>query len=248
MKTIREKNGSKMIKQFNAEPLAIASVSEYNGNSGLALRSLHSKDILAIDCQENRIDTYQAKATLSQAEKMVEGLPISASEYLNILNIEGLNDFPPEKFLIVLKTIDDFFKYKGYPKNKYPLRVFYGFKKLTKKIVKKPSVIILYENGCSRLNDKYVHRTMKVIYQRVQTYKEKEDAKFSNRLFSKYEYFINGKIWKGDIDAILRHNFFADKNNIPIDERELIRGFLKKEVFDFYGDKISKFFQSSFDF
>jgi len=89
---------------------------------------------------------------------------------------------------------------------------------------------------------------MKVTYQRLQTDKEKEDAKYSNRLFSKYEYFINEKVWKGNVDAILRHNFSADKNNVPKDEREHIRELLKKEVFDFYGDKVSRFFQSSFDF
>jgi hypothetical protein len=198
--------------------------------------------------QQNQIDIYQAKTSVKQAEKMVEGLPLSAQEYLNILNIEGLNEFPPEKFQIVLKTIDDFFKSRGYPKNKYPLRVFYGFKKLTKKIVKKPSVIILYENGCSRLNDRYVHRAMKVVYERLQTDKEIENVQHCNRLFSKYEYFINEKIWKGNIEAILHHNFLADKNNVPKDEREHIKELLKKEVFDFYGDKVSRFFQSSFNF
>lgn len=222
---------------------------KYKANLGFVSPLMNAERLLLPNHKKkNKIDTYQAKTTLSQAEKMVEGLPLSAEEYLNILNIEGLNEFPPEKFQIVLKTIDDFFKYHGYPKNEYPLRVFYGFKKLTKKIVKKPSVIILYENGCSRLNDKYVHRAMKVTYQRLQTDKEKEDAKYSNRLFSKYEYFINEKVWKGNVDAILRHNFSADKNNVPKDEREHIRELLKKEVFDFYGDKVSRFFQSSFDF
>lgn len=210
---------------------------------------LNTEGLLLPDCQKNQIDTYQAKTTLKQAEKMVEGLPLTAEEYLSILNIEGLNEFPPEKFQIVLDTIDDFFKYCGYPKkNKYPLRVFYGFKKLTKKIVKKPSVIILYENGCSRLNDRYVNRAMKVIYQRLQTDEETKDAKYCNRLFSKNEYFINEKIWKGNIEAILHHNFLADKNNVPKDEREHIKELLKKEVFDFYGDKVSRFFQSSFTF
>lgn len=89
---------------------------------------------------------------------------------------------------------------------------------------------------------------MKVIYQRLQTDDETKDAKYSNRLFSKYEYFINEKIWKGDIEAILSHNFLADKNNVPKDEREHIKELLKKEVFDFYGDKVSRFFQSSFNF
>jgi len=121
---------------------------KYKANLGFVSPLMNAERLLLPNHKKNKIDTYQAKTTLSQAEKMVEGLPLSAEEYLNILNIEGLNEFPPEKFQIVLKTIDDFFKYHGYPKNEYPLRVFYGFKKLTKKIVKKPSVIILYENGC----------------------------------------------------------------------------------------------------
>lgn len=82
----------------------------------------------------------------------------------------------------------------------------------------------------------------------IQTDAETKDAKYSNRLFSKYEYFINEKIWKGNIEAILHHNFLADKNNVLKDEREHIKDLLEKEVFDFYGDKVSRFFQSSFTF
>lgn len=197
---------------------------------------------------QNQLNCHQSKTTIVQAEKMVEGLPLSAIEYLKIVNIEGLNQFPVEKFQVVLDAIDDFFKCNGYPKNKYPLRVFYGFKKLTKKIAKKPSVIVLYENGCSRLNDRFVHRSMQVIYKRLQTDEEIKDAKNNNRLFSKYEYFINEKMWKGNIDAILRHNYLADENNVSESERKFIKELLKAEVFKFYGNKVSKFFQSSFDF
>lgn len=47
---------------------------------GFASPLLNMEGLLLPDCQKNQIDTYQAKTTLKQAEKMVEGLPLTAEE------------------------------------------------------------------------------------------------------------------------------------------------------------------------
>lgn len=115
--------------------------------------------------------------------------------------------------------------------------VFYGFAKLTKKAVKRRSVIIQYANT-SNYNDrqkKYIEQKMHIVHQRYQTKAEIEDASFSDRSWTKYEYFTDDKKkWKCNIDLILKHNFDVESNHVSLKERTIIRDKLRKEYFKFY--------------
>lgn len=109
--------------------------------------------------------------------------------------------------------------------------VFYGFARLTKKAVKKRSVVIQYANT-ENYNDRqkrYIEQKMHIVYQRYQTMHEATDAPFSNRSWTKYEYFIDSKRWGGNLDYVLDNNFLLEENHVPTEEREKIRETLRKE-------------------
>lgn len=120
-------------------------------------------------------------------------------------------------------------------KNK-KLKVFYGFAKLTPKIVRKKELVIFFENDNNNIskNEKFVNQKIKVIYTRFQTKKEKSVAIDSNRMFTKYGYFIDDKRWKGNIERVLEDNYVADKNHLTAKEREKIRNLLRTNYFEFY--------------
>jgi hypothetical protein len=114
--------------------------------------------------------------------------------------------------------------------------VFYGFAKLTKKAIRKRSIIIQYANT-SNYNDRqkrYIEQKMHIVYQRYQTKEEAEESKNSNRSWTKWEYFVDDKRWKGNIEAILHDNFVAEVNNVSLKERTEIKEKLEKGYYDFY--------------
>jgi hypothetical protein len=114
--------------------------------------------------------------------------------------------------------------------------VFYGFAKLTKKAIKKRSVVIQYANTWN-YNDKqkrYIEQKMHIVHQRFQTKDEVTDAPFSNRSWTKWEYFPDDKRWKGNIDLVLENNFVAESNHVSLKERNEIRTKLEKEYYSFY--------------
>ena len=116
--------------------------------------------------------------------------------------------------------------------------VFYGFAKLTKKAVRKRSVVIQYANS-TNYNDRqkrYIEQKMYIVHQRYQTINECVDAQYSNRNWTKYEYFIDDKKWKGNLEAILENNFVAEENHVLLEERELIKQKLTKGFKRFYLD------------
>lgn len=117
------------------------------------------------------------------------------------------------------------------------LRVFYGFAKLTSKVVRKAELAVFFENDNhnARRNEEFIRKILHVVYIRNQTPGEAADAKGSNRMFTKYSYFIDEKPWRGDIDRALRQNFLADENNVSLQEREEIREKLRAEYFKVYG-------------
>lgn len=115
--------------------------------------------------------------------------------------------------------------------------VFYGFAKLTKKIVKRRSVVVQYanESNYNEKQQKYINQKMHVVHQRFQTKEEATDSKSSNNCWTKYEYFTDDKKkWKCNIDVILKHNFDIEENNVSLKERTIIRDKLRKEYFKFY--------------
>lgn len=109
--------------------------------------------------------------------------------------------------------------------------VFYGFARLTKKARRKKSIIIQYANT-TNYNDRqerYIKQQMTIVYQRFQTIEEAADAEYSNRSWTKYEYFVDDKKWKGNLEAILQHNFVMEQNNVSLEERTLIMEKLREK-------------------
>lgn len=115
------------------------------------------------------------------------------------------------------------------------LRVFYGFAKLTKKIVRKKELVIYYENCACGSNEKFINQKIQIVFQRTQTLEEMTDFDKANRSFTKYGYFIDDKRWNGDIERILEDNFIAEENHVSKKDRSIIREKLREEYFSFYG-------------
>ena len=75
---------------------------------------------------------------------------------------------------------------------------------------------------------------MHIVYQRYQTIEEAEDSKKSNRSWTKWEYFVEDKKWKNNIDLVLQDNFYADEKNVSLQERESIKKKLRAQYFEVY--------------
>ena len=122
------------------------------------------------------------------------------------------------------------------------MRVWYGYTKLTKKAVREHELAIYFENAMNNLtkNEEWIKRRIQIVYERSQTKEESEDSKHSNRIFTKYGYFIDSKPFYGDIDKVLQVNFEADKNHVTIEERIEIRNKLRKAYFECYNIKEKK--------
>lgn len=114
------------------------------------------------------------------------------------------------------------------PKGK--LFVYYGFRKLTPKAIRKPQLVVFFENANNNpsKNEEWVNRRIEVVYKREQTESEKIDSSHNNRMFTEYGYFIEDKPYNGDIEKVLNQNFEADKNHVSKAEREKIRTKLKE--------------------
>ena len=114
--------------------------------------------------------------------------------------------------------------------------VFYGFAKLTKKAIRKKSIVIQYANS-TNYNDrqkKYIEQKMHIVHQRYQTIEESKDTLKSNRNWTKWEYFVDDKKWKGSLELILQDNFLAEMDIVSLKERELIKIKLEKAYYEFY--------------
>ena len=113
-------------------------------------------------------------------------------------------------------------KYKRSQEQK-KLRVFYGWCKIGK-IRKKEAISIIYENDSGRdeRTMRFVNKMMNVVYVREQTDREKKGVEDAIRMFTEYSIFMNDKKIKGSLEKALRYNSEADKNNISLEERNLI--------------------------
>ena len=110
------------------------------------------------------------------------------------------------------------------------LKVYYGFTKLNK-VMTKRELAIYFENANNNpeKNLRYVSRCMDIVYTRDQSQDEEDDKPLpAFKMFHKFGYLIDSKAWTGDIDAILHNNFEADKNNITLEERVIIKDKLKE--------------------
>lgn len=189
--------------------------------------------------------------TFSIGKNMFNGLDIDTSFIKSMMMEPGLNDMKPADVALRLEVLEDFLRCSGVHRpdaEKPKLRVFYAFAKITPKIVRKPCIVILYENGWSTRNDFSINKRFKVIHTRFQTEKEIEDGQYINRMYTEFRYFINEAPWNGDIDAILHDNFEADKNNVSEIERQIIRQKLISEVQGFYGNKLKNQIQLRIQF
>ncbi len=63
---------------------------------------------------------------------------------------------------------------------------------------------------------------MNVVYVRTQTEKEKSDAEGAVRMFTEYSVFMADKRFQGSLEMALKYNSEADKNNVSLEERNII--------------------------
>jgi len=114
------------------------------------------------------------------------------------------------------------------------LKVYYGFTKLTPKIMKNREVAIFYSNGNWWNSEAWVKQRIEVIYERFQTDAEATDAEYKNRIFSKAGYLVDKRPYNGDLNKVLQANFDAEKGIIPDIELEKIRKVLNDNYYKYY--------------
>lgn len=116
------------------------------------------------------------------------------------------------------------------------LRVWYGLRRLTAKAIKKPSIIVIFENEYMAKNEASVNQKMKVLHERYQTEAEMIDVENCNRVFTVYEMqFFDNKTYKNSPLLAAENNFKADANHVSLEERTIIKEKLLNEVYRFYG-------------
>jgi len=112
------------------------------------------------------------------------------------------------------------------------LRVYYGWRKLGKSI-KKESLTVIFLNdrpGPRFDKDGYdgVTRWMHVVYSRWQTDEEMSDAELFCHMYAVHEIMLDDKEIQGSLELALQANYNADRNNVSVEERELIRNKLRE--------------------
>ena len=118
------------------------------------------------------------------------------------------------------------------------LKVWYGLRKLTAKAVRKPSIIVMFENSEYWKNENYAKRAMEIVYVRYQTDDEKKDAEGCSRCLSVYEiFFLDDKRFKKSPELAIQYNFQSDSNNVSEEERTEIARKLRERIYKFYNIK-----------
>ena len=118
------------------------------------------------------------------------------------------------------------------------LKVYYGWSKLTPKVMRKPELAIYFENTNNNplQNQRFIERRIHLVHTRKQTYEESADSLHSNRTFTKYSYLMEEKPFHGDVELALEANHTADKNHVPLMLREIIRNKLRITFPEAYPD------------
>lgn len=111
------------------------------------------------------------------------------------------------------------------------LPVYYGWSKLNG-AQKREALAVIFLNAAPgpRINKdgaNGVTRYLDVVYTRYQTADEMKDAAKSNRIYTRYELYLDDKNINGSLDALLYENYKADENNVSKPEREKIKAALK---------------------
>lgn len=114
--------------------------------------------------------------------------------------------------------------------------VFYGYSKLTVRVILKKELAVYFENSdCNPIkNEEFVKRRMTIIYTRRQTKEEEKDFDLGNRTFTKYSYYIDDKPYYGDIEKVLKVNYQADSNHVSEEERIIIMDKLRDGYYKAY--------------
>ena len=118
------------------------------------------------------------------------------------------------------------------------LKVYYGWSKLTPKVMRKPELAVFFENDNHNpmQNQRFIERRMHLVHTRKQTYEESTDSLYTNRMFTKYSYLINEKPYHGDVELALEYNYISDEDHVPFMLREIIRNKLRRTFPDAYPD------------
>ncbi len=111
------------------------------------------------------------------------------------------------------------------------LPVYYGWAKLNK-IQKREALTVIFLNDhpgprIDKDGEDGVTKLIVPVYKRWQTEEEMQDAEQVNRMYTVYSIFMDDTKIRGSLDAALHRNFEADKNHVPVKEREKIRGLLR---------------------
>jgi hypothetical protein len=116
------------------------------------------------------------------------------------------------------------------------MNVYYGYSKLTRKVIQKRELAIYFENSdCNPVkNEEWIKRRMTIIYTRRQSKEEEKDLILVNRTFTKYSFFIDDKPYYGDIEKVLSVNFKADSNHVCKKERLIIKEILREGYYASY--------------
>jgi len=123
---------------------------------------------------------------------------------------------------------------KNKSRNLMRLRVWYGLRKLTKKAVKKPAIVIVYENSWYWKNEDRINQAMKVIYTRYQTEQEASDAPNSRYTYIYYELFLENRLFKKSPELAIQYNSYSDRKQVSEEERELIASKIRADIYKFY--------------
>ena len=113
------------------------------------------------------------------------------------------------------------------------LPVYYGWAKLNK-IQKREALTVIFLNDhpgprIDKDGEDGVTKFISPVYKRWQTEEEMQDAVQANRMYTVYSIFMDDKKIKGSLDAALHFNFEADKNHVPVKEREKKRELLRNK-------------------
>lgn len=103
--------------------------------------------------------------------------------------------------------------------NKY---VYYAWQKITPKLAKRINFAVIYEvNNDSKRNIEYLSKKYNIFYKRKI---DKAEDDFVLNIYTKKFFVYNQFLerFSGDLGAMLWNNFFADENNVPFMERQLI--------------------------
>lgn len=110
------------------------------------------------------------------------------------------------------------------------LKVYYGWSKLGK-VRKKRSLCIMFENDLSCRKERgmrVLNTMMNSVIERYQDAEEAKEGRLQNRIFTKYELFLDEKPFYGSLSRLLSVNSEADRNHASKELRDRISDALRK--------------------